>query len=153
MQKIAKRAATAERVALKRRTKRQQILEKHNWKESYQQSIMQTREVGRQISVAKQAIRDEFHLGSAAPRTHFGDKYALEGAVSTERFRSAYPLSEKVKEARCAWLGGTKNLNLVQGDRVVLLEGADAGRIGHIGSIDHERCEVTVPELNKVSFP
>jgi ribosomal protein L24 len=44
-------------------------------------------------------------------------------------------------------------LNIVKGDRVVLLEGRDKGKIGKITNVDTKRVECTVEGLNMVCKP
>lgn len=45
---------------------------------------------------------------------------------------------------------GGRYANIVEGDRVVLLEGRDKGKIGKVLSLDRQRQEVTVEGLNLV---
>ncbi len=54
-----------------------------------------------------------------------------------------------MRNARCKWAGGAYYLNLAEGDRVVLLDGPDKGRIGQVIEINHDTAEVTVQDLNK----
>ncbi|KAI0137288.1 KOW domain-containing protein [Xylariales sp. AK1849] len=152
MQKILKRVATAERVASKRKaTRDKQAFNKHRFEErdevNYQRSQM-AQDIGR----AKQAIKDDWHLGPMAPNIHYGELGATHGAISEARYQMAGTLRDKQREARCAWLGGARNLNLTVGDRVVLLEGPDKGKIGKVAEVQKENMEIVVGGLNKANL-
>ncbi|KAI1863954.1 hypothetical protein JX265_005043 [Neoarthrinium moseri] len=149
MQKILKRVATAERVAAKRKTARdRQAFNKNRFAEvdevKYQRS-----ELAQDFGRAKQAIRDDWHLGPNAPNANIGQYGPTHGAISEARYQIAASLRDHQKEARCAWLGGATNLNITVGDRVVLLEGPDKGRIGKITDVQKQTMEVIVGGLNK----
>jgi len=81
---------------------------------------------------------------------HTGEAAAQYGAISEVRYKNPTSLRNEQKEARCAWLGGYKNLNLVPGDRVVLLHGPDKGKIGRVQNINREDASVVIEGLNKV---
>jgi hypothetical protein len=151
MQKILKRVATAERVAAKRKaTRDKQAWQKSRFEERdevrYQRAQM-AEDFGR----AKRAIKDDWFLGPSAPNINVGEHGPTHGAISEARYQMSGSLKEHQKEARCAWLGGAKNLNLAEGDRVVLLEGPDKGKIGKVTTVYKDKMEVIVEGLNKVS--
>ncbi|KAK7977544.1 KOW domain-containing protein domain-containing protein [Apiospora saccharicola] len=149
MQKILKRVATAERVVAKRKATRDRLhFNKERKDEEYglrNQGSIVARDIGR----AKQAIKDDWNLGPQAPNSHYGESAAQYGAISEVRYKNPTSLRNEQKAARCAWLGGYKNLNLVPGDRVVLLHGPDKGKIGRVQNINEDDASVVVEGLNK----
>ena len=149
MQKLLRRVATAERVVSKRKAATDRMLWKKDIKKHRQDQASQDVMVNQDIDRAKQAIKDDWNLGPMAPNIYYGDAALTYGAISESRYRQAVVLREKQKEARCAWLGGSKNLNLAVGDRVVLLEGPDKGKIGKVTDIQLEDGCVLVEGLNK----
>ncbi|KAK8087011.1 hypothetical protein PG994_001985 [Apiospora phragmitis] len=149
MQKILKRVATAERVVAKRKAARDRLHFNKERKEEASGLRDQSYGVNRDINRAKQAIKDDWNLGPLAPNSHVGEAAAQYGAISELRYTNAISLRKEQQEARCAWLGGPKNLNIVPGDRVVLLHGPDKGKIGRIQSVKHNDAAVVVEGLNK----
>lgn len=75
------------------------------------------------------------------------DKY---GTLGTGALKGPI-LEEAAREKERASIGG-KWMNIVKGDRVVLLEGRDKGKIGKIIDVNTESCEFTVEGLNRVCF-
>lgn len=150
MQKILRRVATAERVVSKRKAANDRMHWKKDLKKDRQEQANQDAMLNQDIDRAKQAIKDDWNLGPLAPNIYYGEAAAAYGAISETRYRQATRLREKQKEARCAWLGGYKNLNLSLGDRVVLLEGPDKGKIGKVTDIQLDDGCVLVEGLNKV---
>ncbi|ETS77454.1 hypothetical protein PFICI_11328 [Pestalotiopsis fici W106-1] len=149
MQKILKRVATAERVVAKRKAGRdRQAWNKERFSERDEVKY-QRAQLAEDYGRAKQAIKDDWNLGANAPNVNIGERSGVHGAISEARYQTSMNLKDYQKEARCAWLGGAKNLNLVEGDRVVLLEGPDKGQIGKITNLQKEKMEVIVEGLNK----
>lgn len=152
MQKILRRVATAERVAAKRGRNTKHKKDERSRDESRKSFVQQRSAMNEDISLAKQAYKDDWKLGPLAPRLNIagsGDNY---GAVNEARFMTANVdfMSDSHLKARCRWAGHPKRLNITEGDRVVLLEGPDKGRIGKISNIELEKGMVTVENLNKV---
>ncbi|KAI4599173.1 hypothetical protein KJ359_002132 [Pestalotiopsis sp. 9143b] len=149
MQKILKRVATAERVVAKRKAAR----DRQAWnKEKYgerDEVRYQRAQLADDYGRAKRAIKDDWYLGPNAPNINVGEHGATHGAISEARYQMSASLRDHQKAARCEWLGGHKNLNLVEGDRVVLLEGPDKGQIGKITNLQKDKMEVIVEGLNK----
>ncbi|RAL64467.1 hypothetical protein DID88_001943 [Monilinia fructigena] len=62
--------------------------------------------------------------------------------------------SSQNEEARCiedtGSMGRGKHLNIREGDRVVVVEGRDKGKIGQVQKIDKQRAEVTCEGLNLI---
>ncbi|KAI0445572.1 KOW domain-containing protein [Xylaria telfairii] len=151
MQKIARRVATAERVVAKRRKARDDASHKKDVRFQSRQIQEQRTEAKGELERAKQAIRDDWAMGALSPRRDVGDNYGGLGSISHVRFSAAGDLSLSKRNARCQWAGGAHYLNLAVGDRVVLLDGPEKGRIGKIRDINHSSAEVTVSELNKTN--
>ncbi|KAK8094535.1 kow domain-containing protein domain-containing protein [Apiospora hydei] len=149
MQKILKRVATAERVVARRKAARDRLHFNKERKDEEYGLRNQGHIVARDIGRAKQAIKDDWNLGPLAPNSHTGEAAAQYGAISEVRYKNPTVLRNEQKEARCAWLGGYKNLNIVPGDRVVLLHGPDKGKIGRIQNINQDDASVVVEGLNK----
>lgn len=150
MQKILKRVATAERVASKRKAVRQKQASGLDRHDEEREKVYQKSEIAKDFARAKRAIKDDWHLGPLAPNISIGELGVTHGAISEARYQMSGQLRDHQKEARCAWLGGAKSLNLAVGDRVVLLDGPDKGRIGKISDIQKHNMEVVVDGLNKV---
>ncbi|KAI1506532.1 hypothetical protein F5X99DRAFT_403894 [Biscogniauxia marginata] len=149
MQKILRRVATAERVVAKRRkTKDLQVYRKEK-KETASMNQQQLEVAQNELRGAKQAVRDDWMLGPLASRQDVGEWAEAKGAIHEARVQGSSRLTLAMRNRRCQWAGGAYNLNLVVGDRVVLIDGPDKGRIGLIKEIDHERAEVSVQDLNK----
>ncbi|RWA11550.1 hypothetical protein EKO27_g3526 [Xylaria grammica] len=149
MQKILRRVATAERVANKRKRTKQGHIWKQQKKQDMSDQTGQVRMARDEIKAAKQAIRNDWSMGALSPRTDVGDWQGAYGTIGEYRFSSAGRFTFAQRDARCQWAGGARYLNLAPGDRVVLLEGPDKGRIGPIYAISSETAEVTVEGLNK----
>ncbi|TRX97520.1 hypothetical protein FHL15_001798 [Xylaria flabelliformis] len=149
MQKIARRVATAERVAVKRRKAKTNRFALHERKEIFAEDKEQGRQAADEVKVAKQAIRNDWAMGALSPRQDVGKFHEAPGAITQVRFPGNTILSLAKRNARCQWAGGARYLNLAVDDRVVLLDGPDKGRIGKISEINQNTANVTVKGLNK----
>jgi large subunit ribosomal protein L24 len=153
MQKILRRVATAERVVAKRKTNRDWLA----WKKAHYAELddvrFQRSTLAEELGQAKQAIKDDWHLGPLSPNLSVGEHSSTHGAISEARYQVATSLTDRQREARCAWMGGAANLNITNGDRVVLLEGPDKGKIGKVQEVQKDTMEVIVEGLNKVRRP
>ncbi|KAI8956012.1 KOW domain-containing protein [Xylaria longipes] len=152
MQKIARRVATAERVAVKRQKAKSKTIYKYNKKEEKQQVVHARAAARKDLERAKQAIRDDWARGPLSPRLDVDEFHNAHGSISQSRFSPSTTLSFFERNARCQWAGGAAYLNLAVGDRVVLLEGPDKGRVGKIADINLDKAEVTVSEMNKANI-
>ncbi|KAI2642089.1 hypothetical protein GGS21DRAFT_486946 [Xylaria nigripes] len=152
MQKILRRVATAERVVTKRQKIRDLKYRRREKKESSQHHQGQVSRALSELTEAKKAIRDDWAMGPLSPRKDIGEWEGALGSIGEARYTgpsSDLPLA--VRNARCEWAGGAYYLNLAVGDRVVLLDGPDKGRIGNITDLDLGKAEVTVKDLNKTN--
>jgi large subunit ribosomal protein L24 len=148
MQKVIRRTAMAEKQAARRLARRKERSAREEAKTNREQDSFSRKEETNQIKAARQARREDWELGPLAPRRDVGDQKETYGTVSSQRMRGPL-LREKELEERLKPVGG-RYLNLVAGDRVVLLEGRDKGKIGKIASTDRKRAECTVEGLNMV---
>ncbi|KAI1637062.1 hypothetical protein F4809DRAFT_606039 [Biscogniauxia mediterranea] len=151
MQKILRRVATAERVVAKRRAVRDRQLFKKERKSDSEMHQRQIAVAKEEFNIAKQAVRDDWAMGPLSPRLEVGEWDGTRGSIHEVRFQSDSRMTLAMRNRRCQWAGGAYNLNLVVGDRVVLIDGPDKGRIGHVQAIDHDRAELTVKGLNKTN--
>ncbi|GAP83824.1 putative kow domain-containing protein domain-containing protein [Rosellinia necatrix] len=149
MQKIARRVATAERVAAKRRKAKDVRFYKKQKKDHGNDITAQVEWARKELDDAKKAIRNDWAMGPIAPRRDAGEWHGAHGAIGESRFASSGSLSLALRNARCQWAGGAYYLCLAKGDRVVLLDGPDKGRIGRISTVNHATGELTIHELNK----
>lgn len=92
------------------------------------------------IRNARIARREDRELGPLAPRRDVGDLKETYGAMDVRRSRSV----EKREEDR------TDAQLIVVGDRVVVIQGRDKGRIGQVTSVDRKRHEAVVKGVNMV---
>ncbi|KAI0843449.1 hypothetical protein F5Y06DRAFT_254962 [Hypoxylon sp. FL0890] len=149
MQKILRRVATAERVAAKRAKAKDLKWFKKNKKEASTEQRDQLNLVREDFSAAKRAIKNDWELGPLAPRQDVGARAGTKGAIIEGRYAPLGRITLAMRNRRCEWAGGAYKLNLTVGDRVVLIDGPDKGRIGKIRKIDHSTAEVTVDGLNR----
>ncbi|KAI1373748.1 hypothetical protein F4677DRAFT_428115 [Hypoxylon crocopeplum] len=148
MQKLLRRVATAERAAAKRAKTRDTRAFKRAKMDRSSEQKDQLSMANSDFQRAKQVVKDEWNLGPLAPRQDVGGAAEGKGAIHMARYSSYGRLTLVMRNRRCQWAGGAYNLNLAVGDRVVLLDGPDKGRIGNLKSIDHDRAEVIVDKLN-----
>ncbi|KAI1368949.1 hypothetical protein F5Y08DRAFT_294241 [Xylaria arbuscula] len=152
MQKILRRVATAERVAAKRKSnKTLKVYRQERWKE-VESDANRFKTLRSEIEETKQMIRDDWAAGPLAPRADVGKAHGAFGSINEYRYsgNKYFPLYQR--NARCQWAGGAYYLNLAVGDRVVLLDGPDKGRIGVIENLNMDTAEVTIKDLNKANL-
>ncbi|KAG6039711.1 hypothetical protein E4U41_002150 [Claviceps citrina] len=147
MQKLAKRAAQAQRQATRRvrqRTERLNIDNKMQNSRSLNEAVA---EVRRNIKEARKARKEDWELGPLAPKRDLGfNSYgAFEASVRQDwTNQGLHQFKRQVIEQRCAWAGGARQLNLAPGDRVVIMDGPDKGKIDRIKDVQAESGTVTL---------
>lgn len=142
MQKVIRRTALAERQAARRAKVRKSKFESEKRVLDLQDAILRRRSVLQTLKDARIARREDWKLGPLAPRRDVGAQRDTYGTTDTRLLRGPeLPKSEQ-----------TKYWPIVAGDRVVLVEGRDKGKIGTVRSIDKARNELTVEGLNKVRW-
>jgi large subunit ribosomal protein L24 len=155
MQKVIRRTVMAEKQAARRLAKRKADNARQAAKSEREQARMARSLEVRDIKQAAINRREDWELGPLAPRRDVGTMKDAYATVDGQRLRGpVLPLKEREAIMK-AWGGGwgnwkTDHLNIAEGDRMVVLEGRDKGKIGTITAIDIERCEVTLEGLNMV---
>ncbi|KAF2840601.1 hypothetical protein M501DRAFT_990576 [Patellaria atrata CBS 101060] len=98
------------------------------------------------IRKARKTRREDWELGPLAPKRDVGDFKHTYGTVSQLRLQDSFAhLTKKPIKESDSWL--------YVGDRVVLLEGRDKGKIGTIDEINFEEQWLTVNGLNMADIP
>ncbi|KAL3427674.1 KOW domain-containing protein domain-containing protein [Phlyctema vagabunda] len=147
MQQIIKRTAQAEKHAARRLARRKDKLLR-DWTKSRREQIQFGRkDETDKIQEARAVRREDYELGPLAPRRDVGDLKETYGTINAQRTRGQ-PL--KGDELDVLKTVGGRYLNIVTGDRVVLLEGRDKGKIGEITATDAKRNQCTVKGLNVI---
>ncbi|KAI1260796.1 hypothetical protein F5Y18DRAFT_404567 [Xylariaceae sp. FL1019] len=154
MQKILKRVRTAERVAAKRKAKKEQVYYNYNRRQTDDQEKQSYQIQRDEIKESKQSIRDDWKYGPNAARTDVGEKAHARGAIHEIRFSGATSdtITLAQRNRRCQWAGGVYSLCLKEKDRVVVLEGPDKGKIGTVSNIRREHADLFVEGLNKANI-
>jgi large subunit ribosomal protein L24 len=148
MQKVIRRTILAERQAARRHAKRKETATQEWAKSNREQNTFIRRDITKDIKQRRAERREDWELGPLAPRRDVGDSKDTYGTISTQRMRG--PLLEYPERKEALKSMGGRYLTLAKGDRVVLLEGRDKGKIGKISTIDSKRVECTVEGLNMV---
>lgn len=152
MQKLAKRAAQAQRQASRRAARIAE--ENRRSQQSTGRRYLQeaVAEVRGNIHEARRARREEWELGPLAPKRDLGfNAYGEIGSGRRDWSQSGqFQIKPEMAERRCKWAGGVKQFSLAPGDRVVVLEGHDKGKIDRIKSVQPADGFVTLEKLNRV---
>ncbi|KAM4066864.1 KOW domain-containing protein [Hirsutella rhossiliensis] len=152
MQKLAKRTAQAHHQATRRA---QQMLERQavDDRRRIRQSVKAaTDELRKNIKDARRARREDWELGPLAPKRDLGfNNYGV--LKETTRLDWTQGGMQRVQptvlEKRCAWAGGSKQLNLAPGDRVIVMDGPDKGKVDSIDSVDATNGTVKLKECHR----
>ncbi len=140
MQKLLRRAALAKRQAVRKARIQAE-------KKAYEERQVRHRELKEKgaakadmLRNARIAKREDWELGPLAPRRGVGDEIETYGALPMALLRTR-DVPEKCRP---------KFRNIVVGDRVVILEGRDKGKIGTVSDIEEDRDMLTVRDMNLV---
>lgn len=147
MQKIIRRTAFAEAQAarrLSRKKEKQEALVRKGHREHFRH--VKASHVN-DIKTARLARREDWELGPIAPRRDVGLSKETYGTINNLRIQGPVLTLAERKELNP---NSGRYANIVAGDRVVLLEGRDKGKISKIASVDGPRQECTVEGLNLV---
>lgn len=154
VQKLAKRAAQAQRQATRRADKFQLEAQKAKQANARRYLKEAVTEVKQNLRDARLTRNEAWDLGPLAPKRDLG--FNGYGEISSGRrdwtHGGQWTTNSELAQRRCAWAGGVKQFCLAPGDRVVLLEGQDKGRIDRIKEVDPEHGFVLLQKLNRVSW-
>jgi large subunit ribosomal protein L24 len=149
MQKVIRRSVLAKAQAVRRLARRKERDIRITNRSKREQENYVKKEVATDIKAARLARREDWELGPLAPKRDVGLKKDTYGTISTMRLRGKeLSLEERLKLNP----DGGRYPTIVAGDRVVLLQGRDKGKIGKVAALDAARQEVTVEGLNMVRF-
>lgn len=151
MQKVIRRTLFAEKQAARRLAKRKDKSTREWAKTAREQTNYVRKQDTAQIKTARLARQEDWELGPLAPKRDVGNSKDTYGTVTSQRTRPQ-PLDYRKRDEILKSVGG-RYLNIVKGDRVVLLEGRDKGKIGKITATDPRRGTCTIEGLNMVRFP
>lgn len=153
MDKLARRVAHAQRSASRRAqllSKRDQLGVTTRNRGAIKDAV---NEVRQNIRDARQARREDWEMGPLAPKRDLGfNNYGVVQEPMRQDWtnhglvRGQFKLAEK----RCAWAGGSKQLNLAPGDRIVVMEGQDKGKIDRIKTVNAANGTITLENHNRV---
>jgi large subunit ribosomal protein L24 len=150
MQKVIRRTILAEKQAARRLGKKKDKAAFEKRKSAREQVGFFTRDQVKDIRNAKKAQWEDYTLGPLAPKRDAGLAKDTYGTINGQRLKG--PDLEGPKRREATKQVGGKYMNIVTGDRVVILKGIDKGKIGIIHSTNLKAGECTVKGLNMVSF-
>jgi large subunit ribosomal protein L24 len=148
MQKVIRRTILAEKQAIRRAAKRSEIKQRDRLKNTLEQQGFHRRQQVAEIKAARLQRREDWELGPLKPKRDVGDKRLTYGTIDTMRTKGPV-LTERQREEQRAHIGG-KYKTIIAGDRVVITQGRDMGKIGQVIEMDDERGECKVEGLNMV---
>jgi len=140
-EKLLANAARLKRVAQNKFERKKQL-------ERYNEVSIYHRQVGMQNSAIQQVYRDErryrrdeWQMGSRLiPRRDVGTSRQNYAHVSSEMW--SFPdVPEHLRQP----------MRISPGDKVVVMEGKERGKIGKVKDVDEERQTVSIEEMNKVN--
>ena len=142
MDKILRRATLA-RAQAKRRARK--VADAKRFDEEWQrrrETVAKNREQKKAVVAARHDRREDWLLGPLAPKRDAG---ALKDSYGSISQRAMYQ-RKLFKDEKSEYI------NIVEGDRVVVVEGREKGKIGKVKKVDKDSEDVTVEGLNLVSF-
>lgn len=140
MQKIKQRTAAAVRQAARRKDRAAAIKQSEERWSSNNQAVMQRRVQAQFFRGERKQRREDYEAGRLAPRRdvgEFGEKYGTLDQVLLQNV-------EKHGRDQIEWWP------IREGDRVVVLKGRDAGKIGQVTTVNKDAVTVNVWGLNQV---
>ncbi|KAF7186372.1 hypothetical protein HII31_12303 [Pseudocercospora fuligena] len=142
MQRVVERSKRAVRSVNKaKKAKREREARSQGW-ERNQTRVRMIRDNTKALQQDRKNRREDWEAGALAPRRDVGDLRTRYGALQIYNIN----LPERDPEARPKWTP------IRQGDRVVVLQGRDRGKIGEVKSYDSVRAAVQVMGLNNVDI-
>jgi len=150
MDKLATRVRQAERQATRRANFICKLKAKRDRKERLQSFRIHHNQAHKNWVATRQSIREQWERGPLAPKVDLGN--GEYGTIDQARANPDIPLPEPFLKERCAWAGGITRLCLTPGDRVIIMEGPDNGRIDTIEDIDMKNATLTLKKLHRVAI-
>ncbi|KAG6055924.1 hypothetical protein E4U17_002623 [Claviceps sp. LM77 group G4] len=153
MQKLLKRAQQAQRRARRQldvKNEGEEVGNRLRTRHSLREAVEEARQ---NVLDARKARKEDWELGPIAPKRDLGfNSYGI--ASSSIRLDWSNDGRARVRpeilEKRCAWAGEPAKLNLAPGDRVVLLDGPDRGKIDRIEEINESTGTVLLEKRHRV---
>ncbi|QSZ31528.1 hypothetical protein DSL72_001095 [Monilinia vaccinii-corymbosi] len=149
MQKVIRRTILAEKQAARRLAKRQRKREIDEFAIRQDRMKQLGTENLRRLKESALRRREDWELRDLAPKRDVGSQVDTYGSIQAQFLESPGMRRQDVLKILDIW-GGKKHLNIREGDRVVVVEGRDKGKIGRVDKIDKQRAEVTCEGLNMI---
>ncbi|KAL6852652.1 hypothetical protein ACO1O0_007200 [Amphichorda felina] len=149
MQKLAKRTVQAQRQAGRRAEQQARRQRKTGMWQARAAVKGMNQEIKNNLADARLARKEDWELGPLAPKRDLGfNHYGLmtDPVRASHIYNGNHVVSQRVVEKRCEWAGGSKQLNLAVGDRVVILEGPAKGKVDRIESVNTDLGTITLQE-------
>ncbi|ROT43725.1 KOW motif domain-containing protein [Sodiomyces alkalinus F11] len=148
MQKLIKRTAEAQRAAARRAKKKSLTEYLSNKHRRIREQARSVSEIAADLRAARLNRRQNWELGPLAPRLDLDGK-ATHAAQEAPRTAMQTLMKPWEIQLRCAWAGTPELLNLVVGDRVVVMEGPEKGKIDRVASIDMRHGTINLENIGK----
>lgn len=153
MDKLIKRTTKAERQVARRMREAAKKNHRRQLGARLRSAKAAMADLSQNVYNARRMRHEAWELGPMAPRRTIENGYGIAAEPArTGRQTADFIMRPFEVEARCEWAGGSKHLNLAEGDRVVILEGPDKGNIDTISSISRSSGTVELKEFGKVCF-
>ncbi|MBE3043662.1 50S ribosomal protein L24 [Candidatus Bathyarchaeota archaeon] len=154
MEKLVQRTIKAERHVHKRLAEASKTAHRRDLRERVRRAKGGVEDINKNIANARRVRHEKWEMGPLAPKRSVENGYG----IATDHARAGRQAGDFLfrpfeRERRCEWAGGSRNLNLVAGDRVVILEGSDKGKIDTIESVSLKTATVELKEFAKVCPP
>ncbi|CAD6450183.1 bd5fd55f-2f62-4ed6-b468-1863d6db3cb9 [Sclerotinia trifoliorum] len=151
MQKVIRRTILAEKQAVRRLARRQRKNELDEFAIRQDRMKMWNGETLKRAKENKVARREDWELKELAPKRDVGSKADKYGSIESHSVEEPAARRKEILEILDIW-GGKKYLNITAGDRVVVIQGRDKGKIGKVEKVDKQRAEVYCEGLNMVDL-
>ncbi|OBT76359.1 hypothetical protein VF21_03617 [Pseudogymnoascus sp. 05NY08] len=149
MQSVIRRTLLAEKQAARRLVKRRTKNHHQEMKTRREHERFADRQTTGTIKNARAARREDYDLGPLAPRRDVGLKKDTYGTIQSNQLQGQKLTME---ERLAVNPSGGRFANIVKGDRVVVLEGKDKGRIGKVQNFDAEKQQIVIEGMNMVDI-
>lgn len=168
MQKTVRINLQARKNLLKKSHKDQIAAAKQEWNQYHQQKNTIDKKARQYVKEERANRREDWILGPLAPNRNVGQGKGTFGTIDVDLIQSptipkqvkgdpkfpGYDAVNYEKKKGLAFRGDTIVGNVVAGDRVVVVHGPERirGKIGHVSSVDYDREELRIENINLVSL-